>query len=168
MKKFNITLIVLLFVFLGSAQDKKETSIESSLNSTGYSGFGKEINADDAISTTELSKAYENLHPSDSLPTKFRATVTDVCKAKGCWMKLKLEDGTEAMVRFKDYGFFMPKDIIGREVVVNGQAFVEEMTVDDQIHYAKDGGSSEADIATITSPKKTYGFEADGVLLLNP
>ena len=168
MKKFNITLIVLLLVFFGNAQNKKVTSIESSYNASGYSGFGKKIIPDDAISTIELSKAYENLHLSDSLQTKFRARVTDVCKVKGCWMKLRLEDGAEAMVRFKDYGFFMPKDIIGHEVVVNGQAFIEEMTVSDQIHYAKDGGSSEADIAKITNPRKTYGFEADGVLLLEP
>ena len=59
----------------------------------------------------------------------------------------------------------MPKDIKGKEVIVNGLAFVEEMSVKDQKHYAKDGGKSEAEIAEITSPKKTLGFEADGVLL---
>ena len=36
-------------------------------------------------------------------------------------MKLDLENGEEAMVKFKDYGFFMPKDIAGEEVIVNGK-----------------------------------------------
>jgi len=59
----------------------------------------------------------------------------------------------------------MPKDIAGKEVIVNGLAFVEEMSVEDQRHYAEDGGKSEDEIAKITKPKKTFGFEADGVLL---
>ena len=80
-------------------------------------------------------------------------------------MKLKLENGEEAMVKFKDYGFFMPKDIAGKEVIVNGLAFIEEMSVEEQKHYAEDAGESKEVIAAITAPKKTYRFEADGVLL---
>ncbi len=112
-----------------------------------------------------MAAKYQNLRVADTLNTKFTAMVTDVCKAKGCWMKLQMEDGSEAMVKFKDYGFFMPKNIEGKKVIVNGKAFVSEMTVEDQKHYAKDGGKSAKDIAQITKPKKTYGFEADGVLL---
>ncbi len=67
--------------------------------------------------------------------------------------------------KYTDYGFFMPKNIEGQKVIVNGKAFVEEMSVNDQRHYAKDGGKSAEEIAQITQPKKTYGFEADGVLL---
>ncbi|MBT8271127.1 MAG: DUF4920 domain-containing protein, partial [Bacteroidia bacterium] len=83
----------------------------------------------------------------------------------GCWMKLNLGEGEQVMVRFKDYGFFMPKDIAGKEVIINGFAFVDEMSVSDQKHYAEDAGESEDAIAAITEPKKTYSFEADGVLL---
>ena len=53
----------------------------------------------------------------------FRGTVTEVCKAKGCWMKVALENGEETMVKFKDYGFFVPKDMAGKEVVINGHRF---------------------------------------------
>ena len=69
------------------------------------------------------------------------------------------------MVRFKDYGLCMPKDIAGKEVIVNGLAFIEEMGVDDQRHYAEDAGKSPAEIAKITKPKRTLGFTADGVIL---
>jgi len=93
------------------------------------------------------------------------AKVDEVCQSKGCWMKLNLEDGNQVMVKFKDYGFFMPKDIAGKEVIINGIAFVDEMSVEDQRHYAEDAGKSEDEIQAIKSPKKTYSFEADGVLL---
>lgn len=154
MRKFN--LVLFLFVFVVSCTTKKKE----------YESFGITIAADAAISHSQMWKDYKNLQPRDTLNAKFRATVIDVCKAKGCWMKLKLQDGTEAMVIFKDYGFFMPKDITGKEVIINGKAFVEEMTVNDQRHYAADGGKSQEEIAQIVSPKKTYGFEADGVLIL--
>jgi len=101
------------------------------------------------------------------MQVKFTATVKEVCKSMGCWMKLELDNGEQTMVRFKDYGFFMPKDIEGQEVIVNGLAFVEEMSVEDQRHYAKDAGKSEAEIAKILATKKTFGFEADGVLVKN-
>ena len=109
--------------------------------------------------------AYEQMPVADTTSTKFTATVSEVCQAKGCWMKLQLQDGGEAMVRFKDYGFFVPKDIAGKQVVVSGKAFVDMMSVEDQQHYAEDEGKSAEEIAAITEPKKTYSFEASGVLI---
>lgn len=101
----------------------------------------------------------------DTTQVKYTAIVEEVCQSKGCWMKLRLEDGTQAMVKFKDYAFFMPKDIAGKEVIVDGKAFVEEMSVEDQRHFAEDAGKSAEEIAAITLPKKTYSIEAAGVLI---
>ena len=80
-------------------------------------------------------------------------------------MKLPLEGETETMVRFKDYGFFMPLDSKGKEVIVNGKAFVKETSVKELQHYAEDAGKSQDEIAKITEPKKEFAFEADGVLI---
>jgi hypothetical protein len=110
---------------------------------------------------------YDGLSTNDTLTTKFVGKVKEVCQAKGCWMKVELSNGNEAMVRFKDYGFFVPRDIAGKNVVVDGLAFVEEMSVEDQKHYAKDAGANEEELSKITTPKKTYGFEASGVLIKN-
>lgn len=158
MKRISIFLIFLLTMCTVSAQNSQ------SGNST-LTSFGSKIDARGALDTKEMTSEYQNLTVADTLKTKFMATVTDVCKAKGCWMKLQLGDGSEAMVKFKDYGFFMPKDIEGHKVIVNGKAFVEEMSVEDQRHYASDAGKSKEEMDKITKPKKTYGFEADGVLL---
>ena len=161
MKRFN-TLLVFFFVILGCvAQDSQSTTKER----TEFSSFGEEIDAKEAADTAMMTEKYELLKTADTLQVKFKAKVTEVCKSKGCWMKLELQDGEETMVRFKDYGFFMPMDIKGKEVIVNGFAFVEEMSVEDQKHFAKDGGKSEAEMAKITTIKKTLSFEADGVLL---
>ncbi|KAG1654424.1 Epimerase family protein YfhF [Nymphon striatum] len=122
------------------AQDPNLDVLEETLEVPNMTSFGDQIYEDNAMSAAEMSEKYANMAVADTMKTKFTATVTEVCQAKGCWMRLKMNDGQETMVRFKDYGFFMPMDIAGKEVTVNGLAFVEEMSVEDQKHYAKDGG----------------------------
>lgn len=162
MKGFNILLVVLATVFSCNGQNSTK---ESSKEKNNLISYGAQIELENAKDSNKMMEAYKNMSSVDTLQTKFVATVKEVCKAKGCWMKLDMTNGEEVMVRFKDYGFFMPMDIEGKEVVVNGLAFVEEMSVEDQKHYAKDGGASSEEIAKILEPKKTLGFEADGVLL---
>jgi len=165
MKRINILLVFFFAIAAVSAQNSQSESKPSTVAPTDLPSFGMLIDANNAISATEMAEKYADMKTADTLQTKFVATVTDVCQAKGCWMRLELQDGQETMVRFKDYGFFMPKDIKGKEVIVNGLAFVEEMSVKDQRHYAEDGGKTKEEISKITAPKKTLGFEADGVLL---
>ena len=105
------------------------------------------------------------MNVGDSINSKMIAKVNSVCQAKGCWMTLDLGDEQEVMVKFKDYGFFVPKDISGKEVIINGKAYVKEVSIDVQRHYAEDAGKSLEEIAAITEVKKTFSFEADGVLL---
>lgn len=165
MKQFNILIGVFAVLISCQSVNKKDKNQETAADIIEYASFGAEIEAEGAKSDKEMLGFYQNLPAADTVNTKFTATVTDVCQAKGCWMKLNLEDGTQAMVRFKDYGFFVPKDIGGKEVVVDGKAFVDMMTVEDQRHYAEDEGKSEEEVASITEPKKTYSFEASGVLI---
>lgn len=165
MKRINILLVFFVLINACKGQNKEAVPQEVSSVVENFTSFGAEINEDEALSVEEMTNRFKNLVVSDTLNTKFSAVVTEVCQAKGCWMKLKLQNGDEAMVKFKDYGFFMPKDISGKEVIVNGLAFIEEMTVEEQKHYAEDGGETKEAIAAITAPKKTYRFEADGVLL---
>lgn len=155
MKKF-FTLILVVGLTIACKTDKKDLA---------YTSIGKEIIADDALSAERMKEHYKGMSVGDTVNSKMTAVVEEVCQSKGCWMKLKLDDGEQVMVKFKDYGFFMPKDIAGKEVVINGLAFVNEMSVDDQKHYAQDAGEPTEVIDAITEPKKTYSFEADGVLL---
>ena len=97
---------------------------------------------------------------------KATGKVVSVCQEKGCWMKLEKAGGETMMVKFKDYGFFMPKDILGKEVVVEGEAAVKETSVKQLRHYAGDAGRSKEEISKIKAPKKELIFTAKGVLVL--
>jgi|SRR5690606_23113709 hypothetical protein len=153
---------LMLFILIFSC---KEQNTEEVKMMGDFASFGKEITADDAISQQEMLEKFNQLEVGDTAIIKFTSKVNSVCQSKGCWMKLALDPQTETMVRFKDYDFFVPKDIAESDAIVEGKAYKEEMTVKDQQHYAKDAGKSEEEIAAITSPKMVYNFEAEGVLI---
>lgn len=81
-------------------------------------------------------------------------------------MKLERASGEPVMVKFKDYGFFMPQDIVGKTVVLEGVAKVNETSVERLKHFAEDAGKSKEEIAKITQPKKDIVIVADGVVVV--
>ena len=88
--------------------------------------------------------------------------VTEVCQMKGCWMVLT--DGARAVrTTFKDYGFFVPKDLAGRTVVAEGVLKRETVNEDTRRHYAEDAGQSAEAVAAIRGPSEEYAFVADSV-----
>lgn len=151
---------------LGCKNEKTNTEIpvETEVVAINYQTFGDEISDKEVLTESEMAQKFKSLKAGDTLDLKFSSEVKEVCQKKGCWMKLNMGEEV-AMVRFKDYGFFMPKDITGQEIIVAGKAYVEEMSVEDQKHYAEDGGKTPEEIAAITEPKRTLAFEADGVLI---
>lgn len=159
-------LLALSFITFGCKNEKTEEKPLAEVEeiAINYQTFGDKISDENVLSKAEMIEKYKALKPGDTVNVKFASTVKEVCQKKGCWMNLDM-NGEEAMVRFKDYGFFMPKDITGQEIIVNGKAYVEEMSVEDQRHYAEDGGKTADEIAAITEPKRTLAFEADGVLI---
>jgi hypothetical protein len=123
---------------------------------------GKKISEDGAVPAPEL---VAKLGDKPEMPTKVQGIVASVCKVKGCWMEVKTADGKTMRVTFKDYGFFVPKDIAGKQVVFEGVAQQTTTSVAELKHYAEDAGKSKAEIAKITQPEKALTFVADGVIV---
>lgn len=123
---------------------------------------GKKITETGAIAATQLPT---KMADKAQMPAKVEGTVESVCKVKGCWMKVKTGDGQTMRVTFKDYGFFVPKDIVGKTVVVEGTAETTTTPVADLRHFAQDAGKSKEEIEKITEPEKALTFVADGVIV---
>ncbi len=165
----------IVFVFAAAslmiACNKKETTTTEKVENTtekkvDYQVFGDSITADGAISQEEMAAKYESMKPNDTLDVKFVSQIKATCKKKGCWMTLALVKDQEAFIKFKDYAFFVPKE--GAEnhtAIVSGKAFIEETSVDQLKHEAKDAGKAQAEIDQITQPSKNYRFMANGVLI---
>ncbi|NVO31810.1 DUF4920 domain-containing protein [Hymenobacter lapidiphilus] len=160
-----------LLLLLGACQNATSTSgtaatAPEAVPPTATSPQGKTYGA--AITSAgaqPLSALPTLLGTQDSAQVKLVGPVQEVCQAKGCWMTMKLADGRDMRVKFKDYAFFVPKDISGKTIVINGWAHRETVPVSDLQHYAKDAGKSAAEIAAITEPQQQLNFEADGVLV---
>jgi hypothetical protein len=91
-------------------------------------------------------------------------TITEVCQTKGCWMRMTDGDD-ELFVRFRDYGFFVPRNAAGKRAVIHGEAVATMASVEELRHYAVDAGKSEAEIAAITEPQERITFYADSVYI---
>jgi len=163
MNKICIAIACLFLVV--ACKDQKGASEKSQKKSVAYLSFGEKITDENVISKEAMAEKFDILKEGDTLDVKFSSSINEVCKSKGCWMKLDLDNEKESMVRFTDYGFFMPLDSDNKEVIVEGRAFVTKISVKEQQHYAEDAGKTKEEIASITEPKFTYAFEADGVLM---
>jgi hypothetical protein len=146
MKKTLLLLLVLAFATATKAQN-----------------FGEKITDNNALNPQEFTAKMDKAEAAEGV--KVKAEVESVCKAKGCWMKVKLTDGQVMRVTFKDYGFFVPKDIAGKTVVIEGKASTKTTSVADLKHYAEDAGKSKEEIAKINKPEKALSFEAVGVIV---
>ena len=145
---------------------EKMTFPADSLSPDGTSFHGLRIDATDAMPVADLQAA---VNETGSLDVKISGPIEAACQAKGCWMNITSEQANaeEMMVKFKDYGFFVPKDIAGRQVIMQGKAYREVTPVDELQHLAEDAGKSAEEIAAITEPKVELKFMADGVKLLS-
>ena len=165
MKSFNILLTALLSILSIFCMDLyAQTSENEKINeSTQY--YGAKFDDADPQTGKAALKIYEDLRPEDSTELTLEAKVEAVCQVKGCWMQVLLDGDKQARITFKDYGFFVPMDIVGKEVTVRGIAQVVEVSEEEQKHYARDAGASEEEISKIRGVKRTYSLVADGVVL---
>ena len=161
MKK--IVFLAAIAILFANCEQKKEVAPE--VAKVEYAKFGDSISMDNALSTDEMMKKFADLKEGDTLEVKFKSEINEVCQKKGCWMAVDLANEEEVFVKFKDYDFFVPMNAQDKEVIMNGKAYVSVESVADLKHYAKDAGKTQAAIDSITTPKVTYSFMADGVLI---
>ncbi|MBB6370182.1 DUF4920 domain-containing protein [Chryseobacterium shigense] len=96
-----------------------------------------------------------------------KGKVTDVCEKKGCWLTIQTEDNSQFFVKMKDYAFFVPTALKGKNVVLEGTAERKVTSIDEQKHYAEDAKKPQAEIDAITTPKEEIRFVANGIKVVN-
>ena len=129
----------------------------------GQTTYGDKTTADGAVPASSIASKMKGL---DSLAVKVIGTATSVCQKKGCWLQVDIGEGKTMRVRFKDYGFFVPKDISGKTVVLDGYAYNSTTSVAQLRHFAQDAGKSKAEIEKITEPEVNLNYEARSVIVM--
>ncbi|MFT7463869.1 MAG: hypothetical protein ACI9EF_002217 [Pseudohongiellaceae bacterium] len=123
--------------------------------------YGAEISASAPLTLVEL---LDDASTHDGNSVLVQGQVLEVCQSKGCWMVLSAGDRT-MRVRFEDYAFFVPKDLAGSTIVVEGVFSIQTVPVDEARHYLEDAGRMD-EAAAITEPQEGFGFMAAGVRVL--
>ena len=150
MKIFIKTLILFFFTIFSFSQ-----------SDNNYEIYGELFDSSEIIDY----KLEKDTFLNSSSKIKLEGEILSSCPMKGCWMKISVEKDT-VLVRFKDYGFFVPKNgIEGKRTIINGNISVDTLSVAQLQHYAEDAGKSKEEIALITKPEITISFLADGVLI---
>ena len=81
-------------------------------------------------------------------------------------MYVDLNEETEMLVRFKDYGFFVPMDASGSTALIEGMAKVDTLSIEWLKHLKEDANAPQEEIDAITEPKIMYSIsEATGVII---
>ena len=132
-----------------------------SQNDNNYKRYGELFETSEIINY----KLERDNFLNSSSKVKIEGEILSSCPMKGCWMRISVEKDT-VLVRFKDYGFFVPKSgIQGKSTIINGSLSVDTLSIAQLQHYAEDAGKSKKEIALITKPEVTISFLADGVLI---
>ena len=151
--KYNFVLIFLIsFISFGQKSDQN------------LKFYGSKINLKE-IENYKLKKNKLLNNPTNDV--KIQGRIISTCPMKGCWMKMNVNNDT-ILVRFKDYGFFVPKTgSEGKSVIINGKLSIDTLSVGQLKHYAEDAGKTKFEISLITKPEITLSFLADGVIIKN-
>lgn len=126
--------------------------------------YGKDVEmtvAKKAITVKDLNKKLTKEAKVENVAVK--GTVTEVCPKKGCWVKLKTDDGKDFFVKMKDYGFFVPMALVGKNVVLEGNAESKTTSVNELKHYAEDAKKPQSEIDAIKDPKTETRFLASAI-----
>lgn len=157
MKKLLIAAIAVSFSLLTNAQPPAGDAKKGD-------NYGAKVKPSDALTLDDVARKLEE---GTQFPeVKIKAKVAEVCPKKGCWLKLDLANGEQAMVNMKDYAFFLPVAAVGKTVVIEGEALLKTVSVDELKHYAEDAKKPKAEIDAITAPRKEVKIIAKGIVVV--
>ncbi|CAI8370436.1 MAG: Uncharacterised protein [Owenweeksia sp. TMED14] len=158
MNIFRLVVTSLVSVFVSCSSGPLSSNL-----ATSFDYYGDTVLLSDTVALANLLLEIES--GSDSVYGTFSAPITSICQKKGCWMDLDLGNRQNATVRFMDYGFFVPMNVVGERAIVCGSITIDTLNVDWLRHKAHDAGDNDSVIALITEDEVSYSIIATGVAL---
>ncbi len=155
MKKIILLIPAFFFAFIVLAQPPKGDA------KAGMT-FGEKITGENAVAAAELAAKLDGTEPAE---VKVTGVVTEVCKAEGCWLRMKTDNGT-MLIKMKDHAFLVPLAMNGKTIVAEGTATLKETSMEMLRHYAEDAGKSKEEIEAIKEGKREITMQAKGILVL--
>ncbi|MBC7654853.1 MAG: DUF4920 domain-containing protein [Oligoflexus sp.] len=160
--KINLLYILILSLAILSCNNREKIRLHGSTNIKG-TVFGDSV-MDNNV--RELSSMLDLVQGGDREKVTVKGLVDNVAKDAGNWLTIKLPNKDLMKVNFEDSNFSVPKDIMGKTVVLKGMAKADVLNVDQQKEIAQQIGSSKEEIDSIKAPKRIISFDAIGMVVL--
>lgn len=127
-------LVILLALAFGLSWNSQAQQKEITPAQVGVQ-YGKKVDKSNAITVDKLEKSLEK---APKYTGKVTGKVAQVCTKKGCFLTLERSGEKDPlMVRFTDYSYFVPADLVGKNVILEGYAKVKDATK--EITFVADG-----------------------------
>ncbi|SHM82923.1 DUF4920 domain-containing protein [Flavobacterium chilense] len=169
MKRLIYSVILCVsFVTVSFSQEAVEKKSPPAGNAVIGDYYGKDVSKSSENKAISVGKLEDKLKSNKKVENvAVKGLVTDVCEKRGCWVTIQADNGASFSVKMKDYAFFVPTALKGKNVVLEGNAEKKITSVDELKHYAKDAKKSKAEIDAITAPKEEISFMASGIKVVN-
>ena len=125
--------------------------------------YGEKVTTTKSMKAKKLNSALAKGDTEIGQNVAIEGKVLEVCPNKGCWVKVELDDKTVATVKMKGYAFFVPVNLEGKRVKIEGNAEIATTSVKELRHFAEDAKKSQEEIDAITQPKKELKILASGI-----
>ncbi|RKD20276.1 hypothetical protein BCY91_01250 [Pelobium manganitolerans] len=123
MNKIFTSLVAVLVVFSSSCQNTEKIHLRAPQPLLG-TVIGKSVLDNDV---KDLASLLEAVSSKNSLRFKVKAKVKRVVNADGSWLELENGRGKEILVKTADAAMIFPSSLIGREIVLDGNARLETL-----------------------------------------
>lgn len=125
----------------------------------------KNYGARPTLSTAPLTLSQITKKENIGKYIRLTAQVDEVCQSMGCWLIVK-EGDIMLRIKTKDHNFFVPKNIAGKTVIVEG--IVEEQIIAEELarHYAEDAGKTTEEIEAIRGEQRELSMIASSISVM--
>lgn len=125
--------------------------------------YGKEITLKEP---TKISEIVAHPEKFDGKRVLVSGPIVDVCKERGCWIKIGSDKEFES-IRFKvqDGVIVFPLDLKGKSAIAEGIVSVKKVSVEDQIKSGEEAAKEEGttfDRSTVTGVKTILQIKGEG------
>ncbi|TMP39630.1 DUF4920 domain-containing protein [Pseudoalteromonas rubra] len=118
------------------------------------------------IDATKLLSQAPKYHQSE---VTVKGTVTKVCKKRGCWMTLSVDNTEQITVKVRDGDMVFPMSAVGKTAYATGRFEVFELTLEKSrrylAHKAEENGEV-FDADAIQKPITVYRLKPNAVTIL--
>lgn len=147
---------ILLFagvLFSLAACHQKTTKLTGTQTIKGSALYGDSIKDESVYDIGAVATAMQDNQKQNM---KFKGTITQVAVGKRCMFSMKLPNNKLLWVAFKDPKIVLPQTLTGKEVILEGLAYVDTRPAD----------SLKNQNPAITLDKSRLAFEANGMVVL--